>query len=134
MAETPERFSFFLVLGAILCVTVIFLVVWLAPSPKVFTQSSHVIAALAATFGVIGTLVGTYFGIKSSSDARDTVERVHKSTTQPLQQAAERVADAADATRRAAEHTASAANRVAGTSDPDLAIKSATHERNLRGG
>ncbi len=104
-------------LSAILCVTVIFLVVWLTPSPKVFAQSSQVIAALTATFGVIGTLVGTYFGIKSSSDARDTVERVQKSTTEPLKQAAERAADAADATRRAAEHTATAANRVAGTPD-----------------
>ena len=104
----------FLVLGAILCVTVIFLVVWLTPAPEVFTQSSQVIAALTATFGVIGTLVGTYFGVKSSSDARDTVERVQRSTTAPLQRAAERTADAS---RRAAEHTASAANRVAGTPD-----------------
>jgi hypothetical protein len=127
-----KPWSFFLVFGAIMCVTVIFLVVWLAPPPNVFTESSHAIAALTATFGMIGTLVGTYFGIKASSDARDTVERVHnkassdardtvervhKSTTQTLQQAADRAADAADANRRAAEHTASAANRVAGTSD-----------------
>ena len=115
-APPPQTkpWSFFLVLGAILCVTAISLVVWLTPAPKVFTQSSQVIAALTATFGVIGTLVGTYFGVKSSSDARDTVERVQRSTTSPLQKAAERTADAADATRRAAEHTASAANRVAG--------------------
>src|SRR5919206_4168824 len=109
-----KPWAFVLVLSAILCVTVIFLVVWLTPAPSVFTQSSQVIAALTATFGVIGTLVGTYFGVKSSSDARDTVERVQKATTAPLQRAAERTADAADATRRAAEHTASAANRVAG--------------------
>jgi hypothetical protein len=115
-APPPQTkpWSFFLVLGASLCITVIFLVVWLTPVPKVFTQSSQVIAALTATFGVIGTLVGTYFGVKSSSDARDTVERVQRSSTAPLREAAERAADAADATRRAAEHTASAADRIAG--------------------
>lgn len=35
------------------------------------------IAVLSATFGIIGTLVGAYLGIKTSGDARDTVERVN---------------------------------------------------------
>jgi hypothetical protein len=33
-----KPWSFFLVLSAILCVTVIFLVVWLTPSPEVFPE------------------------------------------------------------------------------------------------
>ncbi len=69
--------AFYVVVVAFVCVTVVFLVVWLFPTPKVFTQSSQVIAVLSSTFGIIGTLVGTYFGIKTTGDARDTVERVH---------------------------------------------------------
>jgi quinol-cytochrome oxidoreductase complex cytochrome b subunit len=72
--------AFYVVVVAFVCVTVLFLVVWLFPTPKVFTQSSQVIAVLSSTFGIIGTLVGTYFGIKTTGDARDTVERVHANT------------------------------------------------------
>jgi hypothetical protein len=73
--STP--WAFYVVIGAFLCVTVVFLIVWLFPTPKIFTQSSQVIAVLSTTFGIIGTLVGTYFGIKTTGDARDTVERVN---------------------------------------------------------
>jgi hypothetical protein len=69
--------AFYVVVIAFLCVTLIFLVVWLYPTPGIFTQSSQVIAVLSATFGIIGTLVGAYLGIKTSGDARDTVERVN---------------------------------------------------------
>jgi hypothetical protein len=69
--------AFYVVIIAFLCVTVVFLVVWLYPTPEIFTQSSQVLAVLSTTFGIIGTLVGTYFGIKATGDARDTVERVH---------------------------------------------------------
>jgi hypothetical protein len=65
------------VIIAFLCVTLVFLVVWLYSTPEVFTRSSQVIALLSTTFGIIGTLVGTYFGIKTTGDARATVERVH---------------------------------------------------------
>jgi hypothetical protein len=69
--------AFYVVIIAFLCVTLVFLVVWLYPTPKIFTRSSQVIAVLSTTFGIIGTLVGTYFGIKTTGDARDTVERVN---------------------------------------------------------
>jgi hypothetical protein len=75
--EQTTPWAFYVVISAFLCVTVVFLVVWLFPTPEVFTQSSQVIAVLSTTFGIIGTLVGTYFGIKSTGDARATVERVH---------------------------------------------------------
>ena len=76
-----KPWAFWLVVIAILCVTGIFLVVWFIPTPTVFGESSQVIAVLSSTFAVIGTLVGTYFGIKSTGDARDSVERMHKSMT-----------------------------------------------------
>jgi hypothetical protein len=75
--EQTSPWAFYVVIIAFLCVTLVFLVVWLFPTPKIFTQSSQVIAVLSTTFGIIGTLVGTYFGIKSTGDARATVERVH---------------------------------------------------------
>jgi hypothetical protein len=71
-------YSLFVVVGALFCVTLAFMAVWIFPTPNVFDQSSEVIAALTATFGVIATLVGTYFGIKATGDARDTVERAHQ--------------------------------------------------------
>jgi hypothetical protein len=40
-----------------------------------------VIAALSLVFTVIATLVGTYFGIKATGDARDTVENIARQTT-----------------------------------------------------
>jgi hypothetical protein len=76
--------AFFVVITAFVCVTIVFLVVWLFPTPKVFTQSSEVIAVLSTTFGVIGTLVGTYFGIKTTGDARDTVERVQTNAAKAI--------------------------------------------------
>lgn len=79
---TPQSkpWAFIVVVIAIVCVTVVILVVWLVPTPEVFNQSSQIIAVLTATFGVIGTLVGTYFGIKTTGDARDTVERAPERT------------------------------------------------------
>jgi hypothetical protein len=79
-APPPQSkpWAFIVVVIGIVCVTVVFLIVWLMPTPAVFNQSSQIIAVLSATFGVIGTLVGTYFGIKTTGDARDTVERVQK--------------------------------------------------------
>ena len=76
--EKSKPYAYYVVAIAIVCVALVFLAVWLVPTPEVFGQSSQVIAVLTATFGVIGTLVGSYFGIKSTGDARDTVERVQQ--------------------------------------------------------
>ena len=83
--ETPQSkpWAFVVVVVAIVGVIVVFLTVWLLPTPKAFAKSSDILAVLTATFGVIGTLVGTYFGIKSAGDARDTVERVQKQQSKP---------------------------------------------------
>src|ERR671912_86869 len=44
-------------------------------SADLFQKTTQVLAVLTALFGVIGTLVGTYFGIKASSDATHTAQQ-----------------------------------------------------------
>jgi hypothetical protein len=78
-----------LVVIAILCVSALFIVVMLFYGWRgVIKDDAQVVAALTSAFGIIGTLVGAYFGFKSSNDARDTVENVHSKTTGAVQQAA----------------------------------------------
>ena len=72
--ESMPAFSYRLVRNAVFAVTVAFLIVmglfaWL----RVFdsNNAANVTAALSSLFGIVGTLVGAYFGIKASSDAQD---------------------------------------------------------------
>ncbi len=53
----------------LLAVLIAFLAIMLSFG-SVFDDPNQVLAAFASLFGVIGTLVGTYFGVKASSDAR----------------------------------------------------------------
>jgi hypothetical protein len=107
-----------LVVIAVLCVTFMFIVVMVVFGLlRLFAEATQVVAALSSAFAVIGTLVGAYFGIKSSSEARNTIETVHRETVEPMQQvvqeattAARQAASAADATHQAAQQAASAAN------------------------
>lgn len=46
-----------------------------------FTDPIQILAALTALFGIIGTLVGTYFGVKSSIDAREGTERLARTVS-----------------------------------------------------
>jgi len=73
-AESMPAFSYRLVRNAVFSVTAAFLIVmglfaWL----QVFdsNNAANVTAALSSLFGIVGTLVGAYFGIKASSDAQD---------------------------------------------------------------
>ena len=61
---------------------------------NLFTTPDQVIAALTTAFAVIGTLVGSYFGIKASGDARSGIEEARKDT----QALADRVLDQATTT------------------------------------
>jgi hypothetical protein len=63
-----EYGNFFIVALGILAVLLAFLVTMLF-SRRFFENASQVLAVLTALFGVIGTLVGTYFGVKAGSDA-----------------------------------------------------------------
>jgi disulfide bond formation protein DsbB len=107
-----------LVVVAVLCVTFMFIVVMVVFGLlRVFDKATQMVAALSSAFAVIGTLVGAYFGIKSSSEARNTVEAVHRDTVEPMQRvvqqattAARQAADAAEATHQAAQQAAGAAD------------------------
>ncbi len=86
-APPTAPLSFLLLMIAIVSVTVIFLftmlLFWGARTPDngiLFDDPAQVIAALSLVFTVIATLVGTYFGIKSTSDARGTVENIATTT------------------------------------------------------
>jgi len=80
-----EYGSFFIVAWGILAVLIAFLAIMLSFG-SVFDDPNQVLAAFAALFGVIGTLVGTYFGVKASSDARQGAETIARgeTTTPPL--------------------------------------------------
>jgi len=59
----------------IAAVLMVFLVTMLLTT-ELFQDPAEVLAILTALFGVIGTLVGTYFGVKASSDARQGLQDV----------------------------------------------------------
>jgi hypothetical protein len=62
--------NFFIVAIGIVAVLVAFLIAMLLTiNTQLFKDSTEILAVLTALFGVIGTLVGTYFGVKAGSDA-----------------------------------------------------------------
>src|SRR5215208_8494849 len=125
-ATQPEKpWSFYLVVVAILSVTIAFLIIMVLYSRlKIFDQenAANITAALSSLFGIVGTLVGAYFGIKASSDAqdksaetaqravtqqketsKDAVEKTVTAASETTQKAAETSQRAAEASQRAAE-------------------------------
>jgi hypothetical protein len=124
-AGSVSAFSYKLVLYSILSVTTAFvLIMALFAFLKVFDKenAANITAALSSLFGVVGTLVGAYFGIKASSDAQDrsaqtaqqavtlqketSKEAVEKTVTvasETSQKAAEASQKAAETSQRAAE-------------------------------
>jgi hypothetical protein len=71
LRKTP--WGFFLVLAAIVVVAIMYSVTIFAISDTNITPET-VFGAMAASFTVIGTLVGTYFGIKAGLDGQDKVK------------------------------------------------------------
>ncbi len=74
--DGPQRatpWGFLLVLTAIVMVTVVYSVTMLTIGQEIRT-SATAIGAMTAAFAVIGTLVGTYFGIKAGLDGQDKVK------------------------------------------------------------
>ena len=124
-AGSVTAFSYKLVLYSILSVTTAFvLIMALFAFLKVFDKenAANITAALSSLFGIVGTLVGAYFGIKASSDAQDrsaqtaqqavtlqketSKEAVEKTVTvasETSQKAAEASQKAAETSQRAAE-------------------------------
>jgi hypothetical protein len=102
-----------LVLAAILCVSGMFVVIMaIFGFLGVFDEATQVVAALSSAFAVIGTLVGAYFGIKSSSEARDTVERIQSETAGPMREVAKQATNAAVSAEKAAQKVASATEQT----------------------
>ena len=111
-----------LLLTAILCVSVMFVTVMMIFGfLGVFNEATQVVAALSSAFAVIGTLVGAYFGIKASSEARDTVEKVQRQTAGPMREVAKEAASAAASAERAAEKVAIATEQPSSVVVPPAA-------------
>jgi hypothetical protein len=73
--KTTSAWSYRLARIAILSVTASFIAIMvLFAAIGVFdtNNAANIIAALSSLFGIVGTLVGAYFGIKASSDAQDS--------------------------------------------------------------
>ena len=72
--EGPQRglpWGFFLVLGAIVAVAIMYLVT-MRSIPNIPAETA--IGAMSGALALIGTLVGTYFGIKAGLDGQDKVK------------------------------------------------------------
>jgi hypothetical protein len=75
-----EYGSFFVVVLGILTALIGFLVAFPLLVSGVFDDPTQVLALLSALFGTIVGLVGTYFGIKTSSDARVGAQNLARDT------------------------------------------------------
>jgi CHASE1-domain containing sensor protein len=90
---STSAWSYFLVRLAILSVTVAFIfVMGLFAFIGVFNSenAANITAALGSLFGVVGTLVGAYFGIKASSDAQDSSATTAQRAVQDQKETAQR--------------------------------------------
>jgi uncharacterized protein YacL len=81
--EGPLHYgNFFVVIFGMMTVLIGFLVAFPLVISNVFTDPTQVIALLSALFGTIVGLVGTYFGVKSSSDASQKAQDLAMEATQ----------------------------------------------------
>lgn len=77
-AETwKPAYAFWLIVIGISSVTVIFVTTMIVFQGQ-FEQATEVLTGLASVFGVIGTLIGAYFGVKASGDAREAAESARR--------------------------------------------------------
>jgi hypothetical protein len=67
--ERPA-YAFWVVVAALTLASIVFVIIMLA-FRNVFTEAALVTTSLSTLFGIFGTVVGAYFGIKSSSDTFD---------------------------------------------------------------
>ncbi len=111
------------IIGVILAFLLIMLLyAWL----HVFTEdnAANISAALSSLFGIVGTLVGAYFGIKATSESKTTVENVHRETGDKLAAAAQNATDTAQKatdTAQAAIKDAAATTQAAAKETADTA-------------
>jgi hypothetical protein len=112
--QQKTAYGFFLVLAAIVVVAIMYSVTLLLIDDT-NRAPELVFGAMAASFTVIGTLVGTYFGIKAGLDGQDRVkDAVGKAIVESehrLRTDAQRNGDRTDGKERAD-------GRPVGTSEP----------------
>jgi uncharacterized membrane-anchored protein len=121
--KTTSAWSYYLVRLAILCVTIAFVAIMgLFAAIGVFNQenSANITAALSSLFGIVGTLVGAYFGIKASSDAQDSSAATARQAVSDQKETAKdtvqkTAAVAEETSKKAAETSAEAAKKAAET-------------------
>jgi len=83
-AENPLEYgSFFVVCLGITTALMGFLVTFPLIISGVFRDPTQVLAILSALFGTLVGLVGTYFGVKTSSDAREGAQDLVRRTQTP---------------------------------------------------
>jgi predicted PurR-regulated permease PerM len=122
--STDTPWAFRLVRLAIIGVILAFLLIMLLYAwLDVFNENNaaNISAALSSLFGIVGTLVGAYFGIKATSESKTTIENVHKETGDKLANAAQ----AATSTAQKATDTAQAAIKEASTTTQTAAKETA---------
>ncbi len=79
--ENPLAYgNFFVVALGITTALIGFLAAFPLLISRAFTDSTQVLALLSALFGTIVGLVGTYFGVKASGDAREGAQRLARET------------------------------------------------------
>lgn len=80
-AEKPlDHGNFFVVALGIITALIGFLVAFPLLVGRVFSDPTQVLALLSALFGTIVGLVGTYFGVKASGDARADAQKLASAT------------------------------------------------------
>lgn len=103
-AESPSAWSYRLVVTAILSVTAAFIIIMaLFAFLRVFDKdnAANITAALSSLFGIVGTLVGAYFGIKASSDAQDrSADTAQQAVTQQKETAQTSMTDHKETAQR----------------------------------
>jgi hypothetical protein len=121
-AGSVSAWSYRLVVTAILSVTIAFIVIMgMFALLRVFDKSNaaNITAALSSLFGIVGTLVGAYFGIKASGDAQDrSAETAQQAVTHQKETAQQAVADQKETAKQAVESS----QRARATSPMALAI------------
>ena len=121
-ADSVSAWSYRLVVTTILSVTIAFIVIMgMFALLKVFDKdnAANITAALSSLFGIVGTLVGAYFGIKASGDAQDrSAETAQQALSHKKETAKQAVADQKDSAKQAVETS----QRTRGTSPVALTI------------
>lgn len=72
-SQRATPWGFFLVLAGIVVVAIVYSVTMILIGEEIKNPATA-IGAMTAAFAVIGTLVGTYFGIKAGLDGQDKVK------------------------------------------------------------